>query len=587
MDSLNQLNAQEMEVLGYNRVYDYTQYSHDNHVNVIPEESFKRLVSDTFKTITDTLRSTYGPYGSTMIISDQNETTTTKDGYNVFEAMNFNHHYKHMVYLAIGKICERVNRNVGDGTTSCILLAEKMFNALNKRIQTPDDKREILSILNDIEKRLQSLNLIDEDKMMKKIQELTVPAFENLVMLAGNYDKELVHTLYVAMLPTYDEHKVIESIRNVIVDTEVNYDGDSTATYAIDYLPGDYRVRVDMGVEIGLSIHEKTDIKIALYDHAFGHIDWVNFMQEYDKETPTLILARKFTNDIINADYKRYIKDRELVKRPTNILIAEVKGDFIQNEIADLGALLNTNVNGVNASTIKHEELPTATVQLYKGNCLCFYDVKPPTKHIDILRQEMDKDLSGSHVKRQNYIDRIKALSLESKDTLVTVKAGTSLEINMLKDKIDDCVSIVNSAITHGIVPNLLIYGYSRIKRIAESCDNVDSGDRYYSLMSQVAEDMSESIEGLFSDIWISKYGNTDSERYNDVKNKLFSGDFTSYDIVNDEFVDIANLPTSSQYDLEVIVAAISIVKYLLTSRALIFDSYLMRPQGDEGHFQL
>jgi chaperonin GroEL (HSP60 family) len=85
------------------------------------------------------MRSTYGPYGSTIVISDQNETTTTKDGFNVFEAMGFSHHYKRMVYLAIKKICERVNRNVGDGTTSCILLADKMFRKISDIIKTPDD----------------------------------------------------------------------------------------------------------------------------------------------------------------------------------------------------------------------------------------------------------------------------------------------------------------------------------------------------------------------------------------------------------------------------------------------------------------
>ena len=91
----------EMDMAGYKPMYDYTQYSHDNHVNVIPEINFKRLVSDTFKVITDTLRKTYGPYGSTILIASANTVTSTKDGHNVFEVMGFSHHYKKMVYLAI------------------------------------------------------------------------------------------------------------------------------------------------------------------------------------------------------------------------------------------------------------------------------------------------------------------------------------------------------------------------------------------------------------------------------------------------------------------------------------------------------
>ena len=41
--------AEELAMAGYHKVYDYTQYSHENHVNIIPEDDFKHLVRDTFK----------------------------------------------------------------------------------------------------------------------------------------------------------------------------------------------------------------------------------------------------------------------------------------------------------------------------------------------------------------------------------------------------------------------------------------------------------------------------------------------------------------------------------------------------------
>ena len=37
------------DVPEFDRVYDYTQYSHDKTVNVIPEKDFTRLVRDTFE----------------------------------------------------------------------------------------------------------------------------------------------------------------------------------------------------------------------------------------------------------------------------------------------------------------------------------------------------------------------------------------------------------------------------------------------------------------------------------------------------------------------------------------------------------
>ena len=58
-----------------------------------------------------------------------------------------------------------------------------------------------------------------------------------------------------------------------------------------------------------------------------------------------------------------------------------------------------------------------------------------------------------------------------------------------------------------------------------------------------------------------------------------------SYEIVSNKFVEQRMLPTSAQYDLEVVVAAISIVKYLLTGRALIFDAHILPAVNDGGHY--
>ena len=67
---------------------------------------------------------------------------------------------------------------------------------------------------------------------------------------------------------------------------------DSTITLRIDYLPGDYRVRVNMDVEFGLSFNVPTPIKVVIYDHTFGSTDWLNFYNGYDKESKILVIAK-------------------------------------------------------------------------------------------------------------------------------------------------------------------------------------------------------------------------------------------------------------------------------------------------------
>lgn len=579
----------QLECQGYKKVYDYSQYAHDNHVNIIPEESFKDLVRDTFKTIADILRKTYGPYGSSVIISSNGETTTTKDGYNVFNSLHFNHAYKQMVYQAIQKIITRVNRNVGDGTTSCILLAEKIFNNINGIIDTPDQKRRTLSILSAIEEELQEYKTIKEDIKAGHITRLNKYSIENLIRMSSNYDDELTKIIYNALDPQYDDDDDVISVRNVIPTSEIVQDVGSSTKYAIDYMPGDYRMRVDMNVDDISRLSTPTKLKCVVYDHAFNSTDWINFMKNYKNE-PTIILARTFSRKFIADDMVSYLKQLEINKKYkqgdgiNNIYLCWVKGEFIQHEIQDIAHLLDTPVRDIHSTTVDHDELPTVTVQVCKSNCLVFYDMPRDNidNYCDYLTEEFQKENSSSYVKQKEYESRIKAIRMDSKDTLLTVKSGSSLEAKLIEDKIDDCISIVNSAYTTGVVPNLLRYAYDRIMCNLVQPQNYISISK---LENDIRESIGNSIKELFIDIWNSKYVNT--MNYEEDLEIHYGYDYTSFNIINCDHTIPIIYPTSAQYDLEVVAASVSIVKYLLDGRAFIFDAQILPQMNDDGHYIL
>lgn len=582
------MNEMEMEAVGYQRVYDYTQYSHDNHVNVITEEAFKHLVTDTFKVITDQLRQTYGPYGNAIMISDQNETTATKDGYNIYNALAFSHQYKKMVYLAIQKIIERVNNNVGDGTTSCILLAEKIFNHLNAIIKTTEDKRNVKKILDNIENSLQSSVELSVDRCAGHIEPLTEKSLNSLLMLASNYDSDLVDTLIDAMRPVCkdpsDPRTPIVSMNNVVVDVGHPYETTST-TYQVEQLPGDYRVRINMDETFALALEKKTKMKVVLYDHTFGISEWENFEQNRtNKDEPVMIIARTFSATFMNNNWVRYCGQRALVKQPVPIYLVEINAGYFQDEIHDLAAALNTKPHTIHDLLINHDELPIVELSVYNYYCLCFYGLTRPEEYIDKL--EIKYANEKSYAKRIMLSDRINALQMKTNDAIVTVKAESTLEMKLLSDKLDDCVAIAKSALEYGIVPNLLCYGYHRILRVYSLPDP----KRKDTLEDRVVRAICDSITEIADDIFTSKHNTPTEEEaigWNKVKVDLYTSEVPeSYDIVDDCFVEIEELPTSAQYDMEILIASISIVKYILSARALIFDAHLMASHGDEGHFK-
>lgn len=571
--------------------YDYTQYSHDNDINIIPEEDYRRLVADTFKVIAHNLRKTYGPYGSSAIMTEQNHTTATKDGYNTFEALHFSHNYKQQVYLHIQEIINRVNENVGDGTTSCILLAEKMFNELQTVARSADEERTIKRILEDIEKDLQNPENIETDKMDGFISKIDEKSFYNIIKLAANYDENLTQNLVKAMDPQFDEDGILTSVRNVVVDEDRDNDNVTDVEYEYDYLPGDYRINVAIHPDLGREWIVPQTMRVLICDHSFSTQDWMKLENgKLETEMPVLIIARAVTQDFFDNIYtKKYALPILASGGQLKYYFCEMaKGGYVKNEIQDLCAVLG--IKPMTFETVGPIDLEyytkETTFSIRNGNCMCFDVSEPATEYAETLRFEMKADLTKSVTKKAIWESRINACLLRDKDTLFKIKTGNKLQAKLIVDKITDCCSIIQSAVDNGIVPNILRYGYERIFRYSQHHD---------ALSARVCRGILDSISGLFDDIWDSKYGRITDEEYlqeiekrkEDIKTDFYHGTFSelkSFDIVSEEIKDLRELPTSAQYDIEVLVAGITIVKYMLTSKLFIFDSCLLQPHGDKGY---
>jgi hypothetical protein len=575
-----QLNGMEQQ-------FDYTNYSHQKQINVIPKDDMNRLIMDAFRTLTDILRGSYGPYGNPFIISEGMETVTTKDGFNIFNALGFSNQYKRLVYLALKKISDRVNDTVGDGTTSCNLLADYMFETLSELIATTEGQRRIFRILEKLEADLRDQNRIEALSDEFKVQPLTIDTLSNVIRMASNYDDELTDVLTEAMAPKVEDGKVV-SVRNIIPQTLLNHEASDKPQYELDFVPGDYRLQVNAAtVDMANSAYwQPCEVKIVLYDHGFNPQDWELLMKPFEEYTGPhniLVLARNLQKDVLINLNTNYIQKCSMMKKSVRVQFFELNGKTHQQaQLKDLAAVLKLDkIRTVTDGKVDIEAIPTCTVHFYRNEALCFYNCEVPEKYVEKLEDERRR-VQHSYAERKIYSDRINALKMRADDTLMTITAPNSLELKCLSDKIDDCVSIVNSAISGGVIPNMLSYGHYRVGRAFK---NVHPDDK---LTPQVMDAIQKSITRLFEDIWVSKYGD---ERQHDMeknRSNIYDGDAKdrmSYDIINEKFVSTTELPTSVHYDLEVICAALSIVKYLLTSRGFIFDANLLKIQGDTGRF--
>jgi len=89
------------------------------------------LITSVFQTAARTVGSTYGPNGSFAILTDGKNSVVTKDGVSVLRHMKYSSNVEQGIFEIIKEASLRTLTEVGDGTTTTILLAENIYSLLH------------------------------------------------------------------------------------------------------------------------------------------------------------------------------------------------------------------------------------------------------------------------------------------------------------------------------------------------------------------------------------------------------------------------------------------------------------------------
>lgn len=109
-------------------------------MNVVTKEEYTELAKFVFNQIVNVLSKSYGPYGSMSLINRASMRFSTKDGWRILMHTTFDHNvYYQAIHRMIFEICEQMNDTVGDGTTTVILMANRIYEELIKTLPKIDD----------------------------------------------------------------------------------------------------------------------------------------------------------------------------------------------------------------------------------------------------------------------------------------------------------------------------------------------------------------------------------------------------------------------------------------------------------------
>jgi chaperonin GroEL (HSP60 family) len=185
--------------------------------NVVSKHKLRRVQKEILNKLREYITATYGPLGSnTVIVTGNNKQTIqanySKDGLKVVKNITFNMPLEMAIHSQIEDIARFVEHQVGDGTTSSIILSSYIFNGLSyleESTQIPPRElvNRFIKITNDI-----------KDRILERKQECDLDKIYKIAMISTNGNREVSNNIY----NIYKEYGM-----DVSIDVSISNDTDS------------------------------------------------------------------------------------------------------------------------------------------------------------------------------------------------------------------------------------------------------------------------------------------------------------------------------------------------------------------------
>lgn len=274
--------------------------------NIYDETQTIAKLRSSFEILSNTVGKTLGPYGSTILLEEQDEfPLISKDGKDVFDHIRFNDHVANTVYQIIKRSIATQARGVGDGTTSAVVIANKLYQNFISNLMDPNSLLSKCS-----PKDIIDINQFIVTKLSKKIELSAKPVDEDLSQVAK-----------IAATSFNNDKKVGELIRDIYLKTGV--DGYIT-TYIKPHNHLENEVEYIKGFELeGASPISPEYLKFS---------DATNEKVVYDNKPLVFMCDGVMTAPLINTFLNVVIPNYCVVKKgekPVNILF--IANDYDRN----------------------------------------------------------------------------------------------------------------------------------------------------------------------------------------------------------------------------------------------------------------
>lgn len=398
----------------------------------------RRAIKSGINQVADIVKLTLGPKGSNVLVDKPYQyPVVSNDGVFIVKELQLNDPFENLGAQAIRQVADKTNQKAGDGTTTSVVIAQKLASEGLKYVETGlnamDIKRGMLEAKNFITEQLRILAK-PVDTLEEAIQVATISV----------ESREIGEIVAKAIFEVGKDGVVtIEDSPSIGISTEVvdgfNFDrGFITSEFSREETVEIKDAKIIITDEKISSARQIEPIIEKLLEE--GKKDLVIIADDVDAEALAMLIWNAFKG-ILNVVA---VKAPDFGVRRTEALedIAILTGgNFITKskllslekmELSDLGS----------AQKVKVDKDSTTIIS---GNP----DNKALKSHVSVLRkkvEELKTELEKIYVKQR-------VAKLTKGVAIVKIGAATEMELSYLRHKIEDAVAATKAAIEEGILP--------------------------------------------------------------------------------------------------------------------------------------
>lgn len=405
------------------------------------KEDARAKVSNGVNKLADAVKVTLGPKGRNVLIRRQYQPPhITKDGVSIARTIFFKDQFEdcgaQMIKQAASTTCDEA----GDGTTTAVVLAQKIFREGYKLVTAGRNpmglKRGIDITVKQVIKELKNISIPTEDK--EKISQVGT--------ISANGDKEIGKLIADAMDKAGKDGVItIEDAKGLDTTLEI-VDG---MKFDRGYLSPYFITRPEKGtVEFLNPYIVICDGEMNSTDEALNLLNLLN-----QSGRPVLFIAENVAGTLLPAlvvNKMRGALSCCAVKSPG---FGDRRKEIVKDIAALTGATLFSEETGVKLETANLQMLGSADKVIINKSSTTIIGGKGKRDDIDSRITQIKQDLKDASSPWEKEKTNERLANLLGGIAVIRVGAATESEMREKKDRVEDAMHATRAAIEEGIVP--------------------------------------------------------------------------------------------------------------------------------------